>query len=117
MNLGILQFHGYRPFIDSTLTANVSVIRAVHINELRQRIDAVRARYTLAPFSYTDPPPTAGTTNVLARHITELRTALSDVYLAAGLMQPVYTDLSLAAGAAIKAVHIAELRSFVGTLE
>jgi hypothetical protein len=104
-------------FTDSALTAGTSMIKALHITELRTRINGLRARYSLAPVSFTDPTLTAGTTMIRALHIVELRTALGEVYTAAGATPPTYTDPSLAAGLTVKAVHIAELRAAVPVLE
>jgi hypothetical protein len=104
-------------FTDSTLTAGTSVIRALHIMELRTRINGLRARYSLSPFSFTDPTITGGTTTIRAQHIIELRTALAQVYVAAAATPPTYADPSLAAGATVKLVHIAELRTAVPVLE
>lgn len=103
-------------FTDNVLTPGTTPIRAVHITELRSRIDAVRVRFGLAPYSYTDPTLTVGATVIKAAHITELRTALTEAYNAAALSAPNYTDTTLA-GALIKATHIAELRAAVVDIE
>jgi hypothetical protein len=50
-------------------------------------------------------------------HILDLRIALGGAYLNAGMMEPPYTDPSLAAGLAIKVEHIAELRAAVAAIE
>ena len=55
-------------------------------------------------------------TTIKAVHITELRTALGDVYTAVALSKPTYTDTSLA-GIVVKAVHINEVRAAVVDLE
>jgi uncharacterized repeat protein (TIGR03803 family) len=103
-------------FTDNTITPGVTVVQAIHINELRSRIDAIRARFGLAPFSYTDSTLTPGVTVIKAVHITELRTALGDVYSAVALSKPTYTDSSLT-GVVVKAVHINEVRAAVVDLE
>jgi hypothetical protein len=107
-------------FTDDPLTAGSTLIKAVHITELRSRIDAIRASRTpaLAAFSYTDPSLAAGST-INAVHITELRTALNQAYQATpGRTAPTYTDPTLSAGStAIKAVHIADLRTAVLAIE
>jgi hypothetical protein len=104
-------------FADDPLTAGSSLIRAVHITELRSRIDALRARFGLPAFSYTDPTLTAGTTISQAQHVIDLRAALTQAYVAAGMTPPTYTDTPLAAGTPIKATHIAELRAALVALE
>lgn len=104
-------------FTDNTLTATSTPVKAVHLTELRTRVNALRARYNLAAFTFTTATITAGTTTILAVHITELRTALAGAYTAAGQSVPTYTDPGLAAGTTVKAVHISELRSNMQALE
>ena len=89
---------------------------AVHITELRARVNALRAGAALPAFSWTDATLTASVTIVRAIHVMELRTALNDAYAARGRTIPTYTDQSLT-GVAIKSVHITELRSAVLALE
>jgi hypothetical protein len=76
------------PFTDDPLVPGVTMIQAVHITELRARIDALRIRYGLAAFSWTDPSLTVGVTLVRAQHILDLRTALAEAYAAAGQPAP-----------------------------
>lgn len=107
-------------FTDDPLVAGTTAVKAVHIQEMRDRINALRAAAPgpLAAFSFTDPTLTAGTTRIQAVHINELRTALAQVYTARGLAVPTYTtDPTLSAGTAIKAAHISELRSFIVAIE
>ncbi len=102
---------------DETLTPGVTPVRAIHISELRTRIDAQRIRFNLQPFAWTDELLIARSTPVRAVHILELRAALSGAYLAAKRTEPAYSDASLAPGVPVRAVHIAELRSAVRALE
>ena len=104
-------------FTDDPMTAGSTVIKAVHITELRTRINTVRAAKGLAPFSWTDPTLTVGSTLAKATHVIEMRTALAQAYVAAGQSPPTYTDPALAAGMAVRAVHIAELRAAVVALQ
>ena len=93
-------------------------MRAVHLVELRLRVDALRRAHGLAAFAWTDAVIEPGATPVRAVHPTELRTALDEVYDAAGRVRPRYADASLRAGAtAIRAAHFLELRSAIVTLE
>jgi hypothetical protein len=103
-------------FTDDPLTANVSVIRAVHITELRSRIDTQRVRFGLAAFAWND-TLVAGTTSIQAQHIIDLRTALSGVYAIRGVQSPEFSDPVLVPGIPVKAVHIAELRGAVLAIE
>jgi 6-phosphogluconolactonase (cycloisomerase 2 family) len=105
-------------FTDDPLTALTAVIKAVHITELRSRIDAVRAQYGLGPYPYTDPVLTIATTVAQAVHITDLRAALAEIYTATEMTQPSYTDQTLAIGSTVvKLAHIAELRAAVIAIE
>ena len=103
--------------LDPVLTAGLTVIKAVHITELRARIDAVRVAKGLAPFTWTDPTIAPTTTIIKAMHITDLRTALAQAYTAAGLSPPLYTNPTLIGGITMQTVHIAELRAAVIAIE
>jgi hypothetical protein len=103
------------PFTDDPLVVGVTQMRPIHIAELRARINAVRATYKLAAFSYTE-AISAGVI-IKASHIAEMRTALAQAYSNAGRTLPVYSDPALAAGMLIKAVHIAELRQAAIAIE
>ena len=59
-------------------------MRAVHLIELRLRIDALRDGLGLAAFAWTDPVIEPGVTRVRAVHLAELRRALGAVYEGAG---------------------------------
>lgn len=104
-------------FSDDPIVAGSTGVRAVHVTELRTRIDALRARVGLFPFSWTDSTLTAGIAMPLAVHITEMRTALNEAYVGAGRTPPTYASPAPVPGGAILATHIAELRSAVIALE
>jgi hypothetical protein len=105
-------------FTDSPIVAGSTVTKAVHLRELRNRVNALRVRCGLADFTFTDATLTAGTTIVKAVHITELRSALDAAYTACGVTRPTYTDPTLTAtSSVIKAVHITELRGAITGLE
>jgi len=73
-------------------------------------MDQVRAVVGLSPFAWTDASLSAGAV-VRAQHITDLRTALSELYAAVGLSPPTFTDAPLTPGTSIKAIHVEELRN------
>jgi hypothetical protein len=50
-----------------------SIIKAVHLTELRTALDAALSALGLAPINYTDPTITAQSTVMKAAHLTELR--------------------------------------------
>jgi hypothetical protein len=99
-------------FTDDPLTPRSTVVKQVHIAELRQAIDTLRLRYALTASSWTDASLTPGTTLVKVVHVTELRAALADVYTAAGRPIPVYSHATLVANqSVITATDIAEIRA------
>jgi subtilisin family serine protease len=105
-------------FTDDPLSAGATLVKAVHINELRTRIDALRTRFALPPVSWTDPTIAAGVTPVRAQHLTQMRTAVTEVYQVANVTPPAFTNQTVQPGELpIRAQHIAELRSAVVTLE
>jgi glucose/arabinose dehydrogenase len=107
----------YAGFTDDPLIAGTSMIRAVHITELRTSINALRARFGLPPFVWTDPSLGAGT-SVKAVHIAQLRTALLQAYGMAGQPAPTFTDDPLIAQTTvIRVLHVTELRNAVLALE
>jgi hypothetical protein len=109
---------GLSPFSDDPLTPGLSTVKAIHIAELRARIDALRVQFGLAAFAWTDLPLGPG---VFIRqvHISEMRNALQQAYAAAGRPTgPGYTDATLVPGSTpIRVVHIQELRDAVIVLE
>jgi CSLREA domain-containing protein len=107
---------GFQSFTDDPLIARVTVVRAVHMAEMRARIDAIRAHLGLAAFAYTTPVPIAGAV-VRREHILDLRAALAQAYAAAARAVPVYTDSTLPAGTTIKVVHVAEVRAAIIAIE
>src|SRR5436309_2435105 len=105
-------------FADDPLAAGVTLVKAVHVTDLRLAIDRERTRRSLPSFSWTDPVLVAGVTPVGAIHLAEMRTALTQAYQAALLAPPTYTDPAIAAGQVpVRAAHIAELRAAVLALQ
>jgi len=105
-------------FTDDPLMAQNTVIRALHITELRAAIDTVRVANGMATFAWTDATLTPGSIPVSVIQFVELRRALDEAYQAAGRMTPTYTDPNLVAGVTgIKAIHLNELRTTVRVLE
>ena len=102
-------------FTDATLTTGVTSVRAVHIEELRTRINALHIAAGLGAVQWTDEPLAAQTTVIKAVHITELRAALIAVYTARALTPPTFS--ALAAGTSIRAAQISELRNAVTAVE
>jgi Divergent InlB B-repeat domain len=103
-------------FTDNPLVAQTTVIKVIHVAELRTTIAMARARNGLAAFTWGD-TLTAATTQIKAAQLTEMRTAINQIYQALGRTVPTYTDPTLVAGqTTAKAAHVQELRSAVSAL-
>ena len=106
-----------RRFTDEPLVPGATAMKAVHITELRTRIDDLRSRHRVPAFRWTDPFLMARVTPIKGVHLTELRTALAAAYAAAG-RRPNWTDPQVTAGVTvIRAAHITELRVAIVNLE
>ncbi len=103
-------------FTDDPIIAGTTVVKAIHVNELRARIDAVRGARRLSTYPWTDQPVRPGVTPVKAVHLSEMRTALDQAYDAAGQPRFSYAETATS-GAAIRTVHIRELRMAVTALQ
>ena len=100
-------------FTDTTLTTDSSVIRGVHITDLRAAINTLQTNAGLTASTWTDTIAPRSTL-VRAVHITEMRAALNAVYTACGQTPPTYTDSTLTPGfSLVRAVHINDLRAAV----
>jgi len=99
-------------FTDDPLVAGATTIKAVHITELRLRIDTARGTGGLAAFAWSRTITQLATT-VAAIDVSELHTALSQAYVASGRGTPAFTAPPAAAGAAILASQIQEIRTFL----
>jgi hypothetical protein len=97
-------------FTDNTIVAGITTVKAQHILELRQAVDALRAVAGIAPFSWTDATLTPSVTVIKALHIRELRTYLDDAATRLGYSTASYTDPSLNTGFLINLAYIEELR-------
>jgi len=97
-------------FTDNPLTVGSTLIKAQHITELRQAVNAVRAAANLSAATWTD--TTLTNVTIKAVHVQELRTKLDEALTALALPVTGYTDPSLS-GVAVRKVHIDELRQRV----
>jgi concanavalin A-like lectin/glucanase superfamily protein/List-Bact-rpt repeat protein len=97
----------------------VSSPQVVDIVDLRSAITRLRAQnFGLPAWTFTDPAIVAGSTLVKAVHFAELRSALNDAYVQAGVALPGYSAPTLIPFATIiRATDLNELRSAVRTLE
>ncbi len=105
-------------FTDPTVSPRSTIVRAVHVTDLRSAIDTLRSISGLGGFGWTDATLSVGSTVVRAVHVSELRAALNEAYQRMGLPSPTFTDPVLAARETeLKAVHLSELRGAVRGLE
>jgi len=104
-------------FSDPDLAGGSTSVRALHIVELRQRIDGARKRAGLPDMVWTNAPLTPGSSVIRAQDIADLRTAIAEVYANAGMTLPTYTRPGSVAGLRISAVDILEIRAAVVGVE
>lgn len=92
--------------------AGVTVIKAVHITELRTAVNQARSRAALPPANWAE-SVTSGLL-IKAAHIVELRLDLDEARAALTMSPASYTDPTLTVGVTtVKAVHIQRLRQYV----
>lgn len=103
-------------FTDNTLTVGVTTVKAQHILELRQAVDALRAVAGLGGAPWADATVSPFITSIRAVHITELRFYLEDAAQRLGYTTITYTDPGLSSAFQIKRLHIEELRQRLRTL-
>jgi hypothetical protein len=103
-------------FTDDTLMAGATIVKAQHLVELRQAVDALRAVARLAPAQWTDAAPLGLT--IKAAHIMELRARLEEAATSPtfGFTPTTYTDPTLGTSMPIKRIHIEELRQRIRSI-
>lgn len=96
-------------FTDDPLVAGVTQIRAPHLYELRQTVNAVRRVADLSDATWTD-TSLSGVT-IKAAHVRELRDRLGEPLAVLSISAGSYTDPTLTPGVTlVRKVHIDELR-------
>lgn len=95
-------------YTDEPLVAGVTLVKAVHLTEVRTAVSTARATAGLAEVAFADPMPNGVV--VKATHIIQLRNALDEARAQLGLVAISYTDPGLASGMTVRGVHIQQLR-------
>lgn len=99
---------------DPTITANSTPVRAVHMSELRNQINALRADAGLAACVWTDAAIAANATLIRKAHVVEMRSCLSQVFTTCQKPAPAFTDPTITANnTRVRKIHVDELRSAV----
>lgn len=100
-------------FTNDPLVAFGTVVKAAHIAELRQAVNAMRTAAGLGAMPVTD-STLDSSIRIKAAHIQELRTALNQARTALGLGASSFSDPTLTAGSTkVRAAHIQELRASI----
>jgi hypothetical protein len=98
-------------FTDDPLQARVTLVKALHLTELRSAVNTLRTRYGLSAVTWPSGPIQSGTV-IQAAHLTELRSALADVYTAAGLTVPAWSPATITGGTTVvTAAQITQVRA------
>jgi YD repeat-containing protein len=98
-------------FLDPSLQAGITEIKAQHLTELRQAVNTVRGVAGLSTATWTD--TTLGGALIKAIHVQELRDRLGEALTVLSVSSGSYTDPTLATGSngtLVKKIHIEELR-------
>lgn len=90
----------------------LTTIKAQHLVQLRQAVNAVRVAANLSAATWSQNPIQQNVTPIMANDIHELRTALDQALGILGLTPGGYTNSSLS-GQGIQKIHIKELRDRV----
>jgi len=98
-------------FDDDPLQQNVTGIKAVHITQLQQAVNAMRELAGLSQISWANSAISGQA--ITANPLTEIRTALNEAIGNLPITTPQYTDAGYNAGTLIYKRHIEELRQHV----
>jgi YD repeat-containing protein len=100
-------------FTNDPLEVGVTVVQALHISELRDAVNVVRARAGLAAAAWDPTFPVASGLPIKATHILELRTRLDEARTALGLPAASYSPPAPSIGGPIRKAHVQEIRDCI----
>ena len=103
-------------FTDDPAARVSTAIKGVHIQELRDRVAALREGRGLSRVSWIDSNVLPGSTTVKADHLNQVREALAAVYSSDGLPLPTYTA-NISVGGVITALDLNETRNAIQAIE
>lgn len=98
-----------QPWTDDPVVAGETPIKAVHVEEIRRRVDELRQKRGLPPAVYASRPSQGGV--VQAQHFADTISALAAVYREDGAEPPAYGRV--APGEPIRAITVNALRAAV----
>jgi hypothetical protein len=100
-------------FTDDPLILQVTRVKTIHVTELRQAVNALRAAAGLTATVFTDPALSSAST-IKAVHVQELRTAENEARAALGMSSVTFTDAAIVpASTKVRLVHLQEVRGGV----
>jgi hypothetical protein len=100
-------------FTDSTLTAGVSVVRVVHVTDLRTAVNELLSDANLPqPYAWTNAALTPSVSVIEAADIIDLQTAIDSVYSACHIVPPGFAPPT-PASSTIRVEDVEALRSAV----
>jgi len=98
-------------FTDDPLVVQGTKVKAVHLTELRNAVNSVRAAAGLGAATFTDPSPSG--VKIKAVHVQELRNALDPARVNLGLPAISYTNTLSAGVTKVRAIDFTEIRNGV----
>jgi hypothetical protein len=103
-------------FTNNPLSPGGTIIKGIHLIELRQAVNAVRtlAGVGAATWTYPDPPQQPPGRLIYFEDVQELRVELDEALGPLGLVKPYPPEPALARSMAISAAHFEQIRERVG---
>jgi len=97
-------------FTDDPIVIGSTLLKGVHLTEVRTAVNAVRAAAVLPAATFTDPASTGQSPKAL--YIQELRAALDSARSSIGLPAMIYSNAATA-GSIVRAIDLVEIRNGV----